>query len=158
MASSNEQDRPNNLSYVSDTQPSRAYQFARTRRSRRYKALRLGIILGLLLGLYLFFPGRINVLLLGIDRTPVGSAVGRSDSLILTTAMPHRGYFGMLSIPRDLWVAIPGSGENRINAAHFFAEADQPGSGPYASLTWIFISASNSKVSDPSWMLWAVCR
>ena len=38
----------------------------------------------------------------------------------------------MLSIPRDLWVTIPGVGENRINTAHFFAEAAQPGSGPQA--------------------------
>jgi LCP family protein required for cell wall assembly len=39
-------------------------------------------------------------------------------------------YLGMLSIPRDLWVTIPGYGENRINTAHFFAEADFTGSGP----------------------------
>jgi LCP family protein required for cell wall assembly len=40
----------------------------------------------------------------------------------------------MLSIPRDLWVSVPGYGENRINTAHFFAEADTPGSGPDASI------------------------
>jgi LCP family protein required for cell wall assembly len=40
----------------------------------------------------------------------------------------------MLSIPRDLWVVIPGVGQNRINTAHFFAEADQPGSGPQAAM------------------------
>jgi LCP family protein required for cell wall assembly len=38
----------------------------------------------------------------------------------------------MLSIPRDLWVEIPGVGFNRINTAHFFAENEQPGSGPRA--------------------------
>ena len=43
-------------------------------------------------------------------------------------------YVGMLSIPRDLWVNIPGVGENRINTAHFFAEASDPGSGPDATL------------------------
>ena len=41
---------------------------------------------------------------------------------------------GMLSIPRDLWVEIPGYGPNRINTAHFFAEADQPGTGPAAAM------------------------
>ena len=40
----------------------------------------------------------------------------------------------MLSIPRDLWVEIPGIGQNRINTAHFFAEAAVPGSGPKAAL------------------------
>ncbi len=33
---------------------------------------------------------------------------------------------------RDLWVQIPGIGENRINTAHFYAESAEPGSGPQA--------------------------
>jgi LCP family protein required for cell wall assembly len=51
--------------------------------------------------------------------------------------MPSKPYVGMLSIPRDLWVNVPGVGENRINTAHFFAEAAQPGSGPSATLDTI---------------------
>jgi len=43
----------------------------------------------------------------------------------------------LLSIPRDLWVTIPGFGENRINAAHFFAEAQEPNSGPGLALETI---------------------
>jgi LCP family protein required for cell wall assembly len=43
----------------------------------------------------------------------------------------------MLSIPRDLWVNIPGIGENRINTAHFFAETQTPGSGPQATINTI---------------------
>jgi LCP family protein required for cell wall assembly len=43
----------------------------------------------------------------------------------------------MLSIPRDLWVNIPDFGQNRINAAHFFAESDQPGSGSIVTLETI---------------------
>ena len=43
----------------------------------------------------------------------------------------------LLSIPRDLWVTIPGFGENRINAAHFFAEAQQPDAGPGLALETI---------------------
>jgi len=35
----------------------------------------------------------------------------------------------MLSIPRDLWVQIPGVGEQRINTAYFFAEANRSGTG-----------------------------
>jgi LCP family protein required for cell wall assembly len=46
----------------------------------------------------------------------------------------------MLSIPRDLWVQIPGYGENRINTAHFFAEAQQAGSGPQAVKTVIQVN------------------
>lgn len=88
----------------------------------------------LLLAVYLFFPARTNVLILGIDYTEPGSAVGRSDTIILSTFVPLSPYVGMLSIPRDLWVLVPGMGENRINTAHFFAESQRMGSGPYAVL------------------------
>lgn len=90
----------------------------------------LGIVL--LLSVYFVAPVRTNILLLGIDYTPPESAVGRSDTIILTTFVPLKPYIGLLSIPRDLWVVIPGIGENRINTAHFFAEAQQAGHGPQA--------------------------
>jgi LCP family protein required for cell wall assembly len=85
------------------------------------------------LGAYFLAPLRTNILLMGIDRPPEGTDASRTDTLILTTIMPLRPYVGMLSIPRDLWVKIPGVGENRINTAHFFAEANQHGSGPAAA-------------------------
>ncbi len=73
-------------------------------------------------------------MLLGIDRSPTGTNLGRSDTMILTTVVPPQPYVGMLSIPRDLWVNIPGNGDNRINTAHFFAEAEMAGSGPAAAV------------------------
>src|SRR3972149_6681151 len=54
--------------------------------------------------------------------------------MVLTPIIPARPNVGMLSIPRALWVSIPGQGENRINTAHFFAEASEPGSGPRAAM------------------------
>jgi len=95
------------------------------------------ILVILLSAAYFLMPGRSNLLVLGIDYTPPWHAIGRSDTIILTTFVPSRSYIGMLSIPRDLWVAIPGVGENRINTAHFFAESQQPGSGPYAAMQTI---------------------
>lgn len=83
--------------------------------------------------LYLIAPIRTNILLLGVDRTPDGTALGRTDTIILMSVNPLLPTVNWLSIPRDLWVAIPGYGENRINTAHFFAEADTPGSGPTLS-------------------------
>jgi LCP family protein required for cell wall assembly len=83
--------------------------------------------------LLFFTPFRINILLLGIDRADDGSATGRSDTMILTTIPAVSPYMHMLSIPRDLWVDIPGHGQNRINTAHFFAEIAEPGSGPKAA-------------------------
>ncbi|MGH2627970.1 MAG: LCP family protein [Anaerolineales bacterium] len=95
----------------------------------------LGVLLGLAAGAYFFAPIRTNLLLLGSDRRPAEvSTATRSDTLILTTVIPTRPYVGMLSIPRDLWVEIPGYGTNRINAAHAQAEAAQPGSGPEAAV------------------------
>ena len=98
-------------------------------------AVLLGLLLGLAAGIYFFAPIRTNVLLLGSDRRPAeASTATRSDMLILTTVIPTRPYVGMLSIPRDLWVEIPGYGPNRINAAHALGEAAQPGSGPQAAV------------------------
>jgi len=86
------------------------------------------------LGIYLFAPGRTNLMILGIDYVDPANpvAVGRSDTLMMASINPPRGYVGLISIPRDLWVTIPGQGENRINTAHFFAEGAAPGSGPRA--------------------------
>lgn len=80
------------------------------------------------------------MLILGIDRPPEGTAIGRSDTNILATILPLRGYIGLLSIPRDLWVTIPGIGENRINTAHFFAESREAGTGPLATIETIKVN------------------
>jgi LCP family protein required for cell wall assembly len=72
------------------------------------------------------------VLLLGTDASPVRGEVGRTDTIILTTVVPLKPYVGMMGIPRDLWLPIPGAGEQRINTAYFFAEASQPGNGAQA--------------------------
>src|SRR3990172_1495157 len=82
---------------------------------------------------FVVVPPRTNVLLLGVDRAPDETFLGRTDTIILATFQPLKPYVGMLSIPRDLWVVIPGVGENRINTAHYFAEGEDPGSGPFAT-------------------------
>lgn len=84
--------------------------------------------------LYFFAPLRTNILLLGTDDSPERGAVGRTDTIILATVVPLKPYVGMLSIPRDLWVMVPGVGEQRINTAYFFAEANESGSGSQAAL------------------------
>lgn len=98
------------------------------------------IFLLLVLGIYFFFPMRTDILLLGIDYAEPPSVVARTDTIMLTTVEPSRPYVGMLSIPRDLWVMIPRFGENRINTAHFFAEAEQPGSGPAAVIETVALN------------------
>jgi polyisoprenyl-teichoic acid--peptidoglycan teichoic acid transferase len=48
-----------------------------------------------------------------------GSSVSgqRSDTIIVVRVVPKTRQLMMLSIPRDLWGAIPGQGDNRINSA-----------------------------------------
>lgn len=92
------------------------------------------LFLVIISSIYFLIPFRTNFLVLGIDRTPENSDLGRSDTNILVTVLPLRPYVGMVSIPRDLWVNIPAVGENRINTAHYFAESQLPGSGPMAAI------------------------
>jgi LCP family protein required for cell wall assembly len=87
--------------------------------------------------IYFLAPLRTNILLLGTDDSPERGTIGRTDTIILTTVIPLKPYIGMLSIPRDLWVSVPGVGEQRINTAYFFAESSEPGSGPYAAMQTI---------------------
>jgi LCP family protein required for cell wall assembly len=114
--------------YQEDTRP----LLRRPKRSWRWLLVLL-LAAGLLFTTLGLTPGRTNVLLLGIDRAPQGTVAGRSDTMMLFTFQPLRPYVGLLSIPRDLWLPIPGVGMNRINTAHFFAEASEPGSGPAAA-------------------------
>lgn len=85
--------------------------------------------------LVVFPPPRTNILILGLDRRPSETTyVSRSDTMILTTINPETPYVGFLSIPRDLYVQLPDGSINRINTAHFFAEANAPGSGSEAAM------------------------
>ena len=77
--------------------------------------------------------GRVTVLLMGLDYRDWERRTGpaRSDTMMLVTLDPITNQAGMLSIPRDLYVEIPGFQFNRINAAYAFGEAYRlPGGGP----------------------------
>lgn len=53
------------------------------------------------------------------DLTGFGQAGGhRSDVIMLVKIHPGEDRAQILSIPRDLWVEIPGEGEGKINAAY----------------------------------------
>ncbi len=74
---------------------------------------------------------RVTVLILGIDERAQETDYWRTDTMILATFDPVTMKAGVLSIPRDLWVHIPGYTEGRINTAHFLGDAyDHPGGGP----------------------------
>ncbi|MGB6836245.1 MAG: LCP family protein [Dehalococcoidia bacterium] len=80
--------------------------------------------------------GRINILVMGLDRRPrEGEAPARTDTLFVLTIDPHRKTAGILGIPRDLWVEIPGKHggtfEERINSAYVIGTVNNyDGGGP----------------------------
>ncbi|HML22207.1 MAG TPA: LCP family protein [Aggregatilinea sp.] len=74
---------------------------------------------------------RFTVLVMGMDRRP--SEMGqsfRTDTMILVSLDPATKHVGMLGIPRDLFVDIPGFAPNRINTAYSDGELEGPGGGP----------------------------
>src|SRR6478735_8372628 len=56
-----------------------------------------------------------NYLLVGLDRRPFGGGAGLSDTILVAVFDEARDSLGLVSIPRDLWVEIPGHAEDRIN-------------------------------------------
>lgn len=80
---------------------------------------------------------RVNILLLGIDKRP-DEKFSRTDTMILVTVDPNTKSAGMLSVPRDLWVAIPGYPEDRVNKAYYLGDKDNyPGGGPALAMKTI---------------------
>lgn len=77
--------------------------------------------------------GRVTILLLGLDHRDweAGSEYSRSDTMIMLTLDPLSRTAGILSIPRDMWVAIPGFQHGKINTAYYLGDAYKlPGGGP----------------------------
>jgi polyisoprenyl-teichoic acid--peptidoglycan teichoic acid transferase len=74
--------------------------------------------------------GRINILMMGIGGSGHEGA-NLSDTLIVASIDPRTKDVAMLSLPRDLWVPIPGFGSGKINAAHAYGESRKvEGGGP----------------------------
>ena len=75
---------------------------------------------------------RVNVLIMGLDyRDWEAGETPRTDTMIVMTLDPLNKTGGMVSIPRDLWVSIPGFEHGKINTAYYLGEAfNLPGGGP----------------------------
>ncbi len=71
----------------------------------------------------------VNFLLIGSDKRPGGSF--RTDTMVIAVLRPNEGQVSLISIPRDLWVSIPGWENQRINTAYQHGvSVDYPGGGP----------------------------
>lgn len=77
---------------------------------------------------------RVNILVMGLDYRDweIGEGAPRTDTMVLASVDPISKTAGLLSIPRDLWVNIPGFQDpGRINTAYRFGETyELPGGGP----------------------------
>lgn len=65
----------------------------------------------------------LQLLLIGRDQTE-GGLQGRSDAIILCTLHRSEERLVMTSLLRDLYLTIPGHGQNRLNAAYAFGGAE----------------------------------
>jgi polyisoprenyl-teichoic acid--peptidoglycan teichoic acid transferase len=76
----------------------------------------------------------VTVLVMGLDYGDWSAdreGPSRTDTMILMTMDPLNKTAGVLNIPRDLWVNIPGFGYGKINTAYYLGEANQlPEGGP----------------------------
>lgn len=73
-----------------------------------------------------------NILVLGSDNRPDLES-WRTDSIMVVVIDPKIGQVGIVSIPRDLYVDVPGydKGKERLNAVAYIGEKlNYPGGGP----------------------------
>jgi LCP family protein required for cell wall assembly len=76
---------------------------------------------------------RVNIVFFGLRGGDLGGegCPFCTDTIVLLTIDPLTKTAGMLSIPRDMWVNIPGFGYSRINTAWSIGEAAKlPSGGP----------------------------
>lgn len=61
--------------------------------------------------------GRVNILLLGIGG-PGHDGPDLTDTILLLSIDPVNHKAALVSVPRDIWVQVPGYGDMKINAAY----------------------------------------
>src|SRR5258708_6589201 len=85
---------------------------------------------------------RLTILLMGLDKRPweKGTAF-RTDVMMIISIDPKTNTIGMLSLPRDLFLALPSNtvvgnsyGLQRINSAYTIGELVNPGFGPQLAM------------------------
>jgi len=75
----------------------------------------------------------VYVLFTGLDlrEWEEDTGPGLTDTMIVAALDPQRGTAALISLPRDLWVEIPGYGPHKINQAFMLGEwKAYPGGGP----------------------------
>ncbi len=67
--------------------------------------------------------GQVNILLMGSDIRPDDGGF-RTDVIMWASLNPNEGYVSVVSFPRDLYVTVPGRGNERINTPFQFGGFD----------------------------------
>lgn len=75
---------------------------------------------------------RFTMIIAGIDRRPNETGLQyRTDTMMLISLNPLNNRIGVLSIPRDMYVQVPGySARQRVNSAMVLGELAANGAGP----------------------------
>lgn len=85
---------------------------------------------GLSLAVYAIAPPpALNIVIMGLDARPGEGRFARSDSIMLLNVNPGRLRVSMLSIPRDIFIQVPGYGIQRINTINLLGEQEAVGRG-----------------------------
>ncbi len=74
---------------------------------------------------------RVTILVMGLDyREWSAGEIPHSDTMILFTMDPLNQTAAIVSIPRDIWVSVPGYDYEKINTAYYLGELNNlPGGG-----------------------------
>lgn len=62
----------------------------------------------------------VNILVIGSDKRATWSEAGRSDSTMIATIDNKNKQIKLTSLMRDMYINIPGHGQNKFNAAYSF--------------------------------------
>jgi polyisoprenyl-teichoic acid--peptidoglycan teichoic acid transferase len=85
-----------------------------------------------------FKTDRINILLMGIDRRPGEAFISRTDSMMILSVDTRNETISILSVPRDLYVIIPGRGRDRINTAFVYGSTgNNPAGGAALAMSTV---------------------
>jgi len=78
--------------------------------------------------------GRVNILLAGNSADDPGHSGGNlTDSIMLISIDTRQNKAFLLSIPRDLWVHLPGDGHAKINSAYVYGQNNGFSASGYSS-------------------------
>jgi LCP family protein required for cell wall assembly len=75
-------------------------------------------------------PAQTDILVLGVDSRDGEGWVTRADTVMIVGINPSRLHVSLLSIPRDLFVDVPGYGLQRVNTVNMLGEMESSGRGP----------------------------